>query len=173
MKRTLATGRLRDKCAADGEDDATVQHPAPEQLRHALQKVLKAGTGTVLATVSDEGLPSTAFCSWIVSVSSDELAVALDSRSTAHRNISSGNTKVALEILADDMILAVRGEATIVKEQLDAVPFPCALVTVRIFDVRDHGVDGVVFSAPTYLFSDGKEHRREVETAIFAELSSR
>jgi hypothetical protein len=125
-----------------------------------------------LATVSSDGLPSTAFCSWVVSVNPNELAVALDSRSTAHRNISAGNSKVALEILADDMILAVRGEAKIVKHQLSTVPFPCALIAVAILDIRDHGVDGVVFSAPKYLFADGKEHRLEVESSIFTELGS-
>jgi flavin reductase (DIM6/NTAB) family NADH-FMN oxidoreductase RutF len=149
-----------------------MQHPAPEQLRSALQTALKRGTGAVLATVSTEGLPSTAFCSWIVSVDPDRIALALDSRSTAHRNISAGNTKVALEILADDMILAVRGTATVVKEQLGSVPFPSALVSVSISEVRDHGVDGVVFNAPTYVFADGKEHRGEVESAIFRELGA-
>jgi hypothetical protein len=149
-----------------------MQHPALEQLKDALQSALKRGTGTVLATVSSDGLPSTAFCSWVVSVNPNELAVALDSRSTAHRNISTGNSKVALEILADDMILAVRGEAKIVKQQLSTVPFPCALIAVAISDIRDHGVDGVVFSAPKYLFADGKEHRLEVESSIFTELGS-
>jgi hypothetical protein len=158
---------------AHREHSLAVQHPAPEQLRDALQAALKRGTGTVLATVSPDGLPSTAFCSWVVSVNPDELALALDSRSTAHRNISAGKTRVALEILADDLILAVRGEATIVKQQLATVPFPCSLVAVSILEIRDHGVDGVVFSAPTYLFADGKEHRSEIESAIFAELSGK
>lgn len=148
-----------------------MQHPAPENLLDALQAALKRGTGAILATVSAEGVPSTAFCSWIVSAGADRLALALDSRSTAHKNISTGKTKVALEILADDLILAVRGEAQIVKEQLTTVPFPCALVSVSIGQVRDHGVDGVVFTAPKYLFADGKEHRGEVENAIFEELA--
>ncbi len=148
-----------------------MQHPPREELNNALQTALRRGTGTILATVSAEGLPSTAFCSWIVSAGPRRLALALDSRSTAHRNVAGGNTKVALEILADDMILAVRGDAAIVKEQLLTVPFPCALVSVTIGEIRDHGVDGVVFTPPKYLFADGKEHRDEVERAIFEELA--
>lgn len=148
-----------------------MNHPAPTQLHQALQAALTRGTGVILATVSDDGLPSTAFCSWIVSVNRDVLALALDSRSTAHRNISRGQSHVALELLANDLILGVRGEARIVKEQLRTVPFPCALVTVAISDIRDHGVDGVVFTAPKYLFADGKEHRAEVEAAIYSELA--
>jgi hypothetical protein len=149
-----------------------MQHPTHDELASALQAALKRGTGTILATVSAEGLPSTAFCSWIVTAGRDRLALALDSRSTAHRNISGGVTRVALEILADDMILAVRGEATIVKAQLKTVPFPCALVSVTIAEIRDHGVDGVVFTPPKYLFADGKEHREDVERAIFEELAN-
>ncbi|HXW51689.1 MAG TPA: hypothetical protein VEJ41_06825 [Candidatus Acidoferrales bacterium] len=148
-----------------------MQHPARAELASALQGALKRGTGTILATVSAEGLPSTAFCSWIVSAGADKLALALDSRSTAHRNIATGNSRVALEILADDLILSVRGEAAIVKEQLLTVPFPCALVSVAIAEIRDHGVDGVVFTPPRYLFADGKEHRGDVERAIFEELA--
>lgn len=147
-----------------------MRHPKPEELGEALRAALKRGTGAILATVAEDGLPSTAFCSWMVSAGPERLALALDSRSTAHRNIAAGSAKVALEILADDLILAVRGEARIIKEQLRTVPFPCALVSVMVAEIRDHGVDGVVFTAPTYLFADGKEHRGEVESAIFEEL---
>jgi hypothetical protein len=148
-----------------------MQHPDSSEIRPALLRALQRGTSVVLATVSNDGMPSTAFCSWVVAANPDTIALALDSRSTAHRNITAGSRQVALEVLADDMILAVRGEATIVKEQLRSVPFPCALVTVSISDVRDHGVAGVVFKAPEYLFADGKEHRGEVERAIFDELT--
>ncbi len=149
-----------------------MERPLPTTIRSALNSALQRGTSVVLATLSDDDVPSTAFCSWVVAANPDTLALALDSRSTAHRNITAGNTTVALEVLADDLILSVRGEARIVKEQLQSVPFPCSLVTVTIADVRDHGADGIIFTAPRYLFADGKEHRDEVERAIFAELAA-
>lgn len=148
-----------------------MKQPTHSEIRPALLRALQRGTSVVLATVSVEDVPSTAFCSWVVAADPDTIALALDSRSTAHRNILAGNSMVALEVLADDMILSVRGEARIVKEQLRSVPFPCALVTVSIADVRDHGVGGVIFKAPEYLFADGKEHREEVERTIFEELA--
>jgi hypothetical protein len=148
-----------------------MQQPAPDEIRAALLAALQRGSSVVLATVSNENLPSTAFCSWVVAADEHTIALALDSRSTAHRNITAGSKQVALEVLADDMILSVRGEATIVKEQLRSVPFPCALVTVSITQIRNHGVGGVIFRAPEYLFADGKEHRGEVERAIFEELA--
>jgi hypothetical protein len=148
-----------------------MQHPDAGEIRPALLSALRRGSSVVLATVSKDHVPSTAFCSWVVAADKDTIALALDSRSTAHRNITAGSKQVALEVLADDMILSVRGEATIVKEQLRSVPFPCALVTVSITEIRDHGVGGVIFRAPEYLFADGKEHRDEVERAIFEELA--
>jgi hypothetical protein len=41
---------------------------------------------------------------------------------------------------------------------------------VRIEEVRDHAAAGVRFKGPSYSFHEGKEHRRGVEDAIFAEL---
>jgi hypothetical protein len=148
-----------------------MHQPAPDEIRAALLAALRRGSSVVLATISNDKLPSTAFCSWVVAADEHTIALALDSRSTAHRNVTAGSKQVALEVLADDMILSVRGEATIVKEQLRSVPFPCALVTVSITQIRDHGVGGVIFRAPEYLFADGKEHRGEVERAIFEELA--
>jgi len=148
-----------------------MQQPGRAEIRQVLLAALQRGTSVVLATVSDDDVPSTAFCSWVVAANPDTIALALDSRSTAHRNITGGNRLVALEVLADDLILSVRGEANIVKEQLESVPFPCSLVTVSIADVRDHGVSGVIFQAPRYNFADDKEHRGDVERAIFEELA--
>jgi len=141
------------------------------ELRVVLNTALQRGAAVVLATVSADGTPSTAFCSWVVSLSNDQIAVALDSRSTGHRNIRAGSTAVALEVLAEGVLVSVRGTAAIVKEQLQSVPFPCSLVTVSIAEVRDHAVPGVHFHAPHYVWADGKEHRGEVERAIFKELA--
>ena len=49
-------------------------------------------------------------------------------------------------------------------------PFPCALVSVRIEEVRDHAAAGVQFTGPRYAFHPGKEHRKGVEQAVYAEL---
>ena len=140
-------------------------------LRAALHRALQRGSSVVLATVGDDGRPATAFCSWVLSLDGGRIAVALDSRSTAHRNIGAERNRVALEVLADELILSVRGQATIVKEQLRSVPFPCSLVSVTVDDVRDHAVQGVHFQAPRYVWADGKQHRGEVERAIFEELA--
>jgi hypothetical protein len=80
------------------------------------------------------------------------------------------NRKVALEVLGDDLCYGLRGTAVVEKEPMSSTPFPCALVAVKIEDVKDHGAIGVKFVGPRYHFEPGKEHRRSIEDAVFAEL---
>src|SRR5215470_19311095 len=95
------------------------------ELGRLLYGALRGGTAVVLATVGEDGTPSTALNTWIVAKDDHTVALAVDTRSTAYANISAGRTKVAFEVLADDLILSVRGAATMVKERLQGVSFPC------------------------------------------------
>ena len=144
---------------------------AEHELRRAMRAALGGGTAAVVATVSKDGIPATALCTWVVAGASSSVAIALDHRSSAYANIASGNTRAAMEVLADDLVIAARGEARIARESMNAVPFPCAAVVVQISEIRDHSVRGIRFHAPTYEFGVDKQHRGEVERAIFAELA--
>jgi len=84
------------------------------------------------------------------------LTIAVDNRGRSMRNLR-GNPKVAVEVLGDDLCYGLRGTAVVEKETMASAPFPCALVAVKLEEVRDH-------------FHPGKEHRRGVEEAVFAEL---
>lgn len=126
----------------------------------------------VLSTVDPSGAPSVALLSWVVAKTPKRLAMALDVRSSAFKNLSAGNRAVAFELLADDTVLSARGTASIVRERLARVPFACALVEIDITEIRDHRVPGIHFRAPQYLFADGKTHRSDVERAVFEELES-
>ena len=139
-------------------------------LRKAMHELLRGGTVVVLASVSPDCVPTTALCSWIVAKGAHKLAMAIDKRSSAYTSFSQGSNHVALEIMADDILLSVRGTATIVKDTLASVPFPCALVTVDVNEIRDHMVGGLEFRGPRYKFMDDKEHRHDVERKILDEL---
>jgi hypothetical protein len=141
------------------------------QMRTRMHGALKGGTSVVLATVGADGVPSTALNSWIVAKDERIVALALDTRSSAYSNITGGRRSVAFELLADDLILAIKGAATVVKERLASVPFPCALVHIDVESIRDHTAEGVRFKGPAYTYADSKEHRGDAEAAIFAELA--
>ncbi|MBC5825463.1 MAG: hypothetical protein GIX02_11680 [Candidatus Eremiobacteraeota bacterium] len=135
-------------------------------------QTLPEPTSIVLATVDRGGIPSTAIVSWVVARPSGIVALALDRRSSSYRNITSGSDKVACEVLGDDTIFSVRGIARVEKDLMTNAPFPCALVTIEISELRDHSVKGVHFHGPRYLFAGDKRHRRGIQAAVLAELSA-
>ena len=134
-----------------------------------LVQFVTGGETCIVATVDEAGLPNTTLMTWVVARNPQTIAMAVDQRSRTIKNIRV-NPKVAVEILGDDLCYGLRGTAVIEKETMKSAPFPCALVAVRIEDCRDHGAAGVKFVGPSYSFHEGKEHRRDVEEKVFAEL---
>ena len=143
-------------------------NPPSEMPPHLVQFLL-GGQTCVIATVDDQGNPQTTLMTWVVARNPQTLTIAVDTRSRALRNIR-GNGKIAVEVLGDDLCYGLRGTALVEKELMQSAPFPCALVAVKIDDVRDHGAAGVKFVGPRYSFHAGKEHRKGVEDLVFAEL---
>ena len=134
-----------------------------------LVQFLLGGQTCVVATVDEQGFPQTTVMSWVVARNPQTLAMAVDHRSRALQSIRS-NGRIAVEALGDDLCYGLRGVAVIEKEAMTSTPFPCALVAVKIEEIRDHGAAGVHFVGPRYSFHAGKEHREGVEDGVFAEL---
>jgi len=140
----------------------------PEMPPHLVQFLL-GGQALVVATVDEQGAPVTTLMTLAVARKPRTLTLAVDTRGRAMRNIRS-NDKVAIEVLGDDLCYGLRGTAVIEKELMHSTPFPCALVAVRIEQIRDHAAAGVQFRGPSYSFQADKEHRKGVEEGIFEEL---
>jgi len=134
-----------------------------------LVQFLLGGQPLVVATVDEECAPTTSLMTWAVARNPRTLTLAVDTRGRAMRNLRA-NGNVAIEVLGDDLCYGLRGTAVIEKELMESTPFPCALVAVRIEEVRDHAAAGIRFTGPRYAFHAGKEHRRGVEEAVYAEL---
>ena len=134
-----------------------------------LVQFLLGGQTCVVATVDEQGAPMTTLMTWVVARNEHSLTMCIDTRGRALKNVRA-NGKVAVEVLGDDLCFGLRGVATIEKELMDSPPFPSALVTLRIEEVRDHSAPGIRFMGPTYSFHPGKEHRAGVEEAVFREL---
>jgi hypothetical protein len=141
----------------------------PAEMPPPLVRFLLGGQTCVVATVDEKGLPQTTIMTWAVARNPQTVAMAVDRRSRSYNNLR-GNPHVALEVLGDDLCYGLRGTAVVEKETMSSPPFPCALVAVKIEEVRDHGAAGVRFVGPRYSFHAGKEHRKGVEDAVFAEL---
>jgi len=135
----------------------------------ALVQFLLGGQTLVVATVDERGAPMTTLMTWAVARNPSTLTLAVDTRGRSMRNLRS-NAKVAIEVLGDDLCYGLRGTAVVEKELMQSPPFPCALVAVRIEEVRDHAAAGIAFRGPSYTFHPGKEHRKGVEESVYAEL---
>jgi hypothetical protein len=142
---------------------------APAEMPPHLVQFLLGGQACVVATVDEHHRPMTTLMTWVVARNPQTLTMAVDIRGKALRNIRA-NAHLAVEVLGDDLCYGLRGTAVIEKERMESAPFPCALVALRVEDVRDHGAAGVRFVGPSYSYHPGKEHRGEVEKAVFAEL---
>jgi flavin reductase (DIM6/NTAB) family NADH-FMN oxidoreductase RutF len=134
-----------------------------------LVQFLLGGQTCVVATIDEEGRPMTTLMTWVVARNPQTLSLAVDTRGKALGNIRR-NPQIAIEVLGDDLCFGLRGVGVIEKEQMQSAPFPCALVAVRLEEVRDHGAAGVKFTGPSYSYHAGKEHRADFEKAVFAEL---
>jgi hypothetical protein len=143
-------------------------HALAEMPPHLVQ-FLVGGKTCVVATVDEQGLPQTTLMTWVVARNPQTLTIAVDTRSRALRALRA-NGRIAVEVLGDDLCYGLRGTALVEKELMQSAPFPCALVAVKLDDVRDHGAAGVRFVGPSYSFHAGKEHRKGVEESVFAEL---
>jgi len=142
---------------------------APKEMPAPLVQLLLGGQTCVVATVDGKGRPTTTLMTWVVARNPQTLAMVVDTRGRALRNLRE-NGQIAIEVLADDLCYGLRGVAVIEKEQMQSPPFPCALVAVRIEECRDHGAAGVKFVGPSYSYQAGKEHRAAFEKAVFDEL---
>jgi Pyridoxamine 5'-phosphate oxidase len=141
----------------------------PSSMPPHLVQFLLGGQACVVATVDEQGSPQTTLMTWVVARNPQTLTVAVDTRGRSMRNLRH-NGKAAVEVLGDDVCYGLRGTAIVEKETMESAPFPCALVAIKIEEVRDHGAAGVSFFGPRYSFHPGKEYRKGVEEAVFAEL---
>lgn len=123
----------------------------------------------MVATASASGQLHTAVMTWVVAKDSHVIRVAMDGRGQPLANIRE-NPRVAMEILGEELNMAVRGTASIIKERMDAVPFPCAVVEIRVEEVMDHAVPEIRFKGPSYRYVSGKQEYYQVEREVFAEL---
>ena len=142
---------------------------APGEMPPSLVQFLLGGQTCVVATVDEQGVPMTTLMTWVVARDPQTLTIAIDTRGRALKNVRA-NGRMAIEVLGDDLCYGLRGTATVEKEQMESAPFACALVGVRLEEVRNHGAAGIKFVGPRYTFHPGKEHRAGVEDAVFKEL---
>ncbi|MBB5923167.1 putative pyridoxine 5'-phosphate oxidase superfamily flavin-nucleotide-binding protein [Actinoalloteichus hoggarensis] len=125
----------------------------------------------VLATTDETGRPHSALISWFVLLDSHTLVAALDGRGRHCRNLRN-DPRFAMQILADDLVLAVGGRAEFLTAELPSAPFPAAVVRLVLEAVADQRQPQMRFRGPGYEFDAAKRHRDGVERQVLAELAA-
>lgn len=106
-------------------------------LTEALYNQLQKENFVLLHTVDAEnGSPTSSAISWIYAVEPGRLRFALDGRSRLISNLKA-HAGVSLTLFGGGTVHAVYGQARVISEHLEGVPFPLACVDVDITAVRD------------------------------------
>lgn len=149
----------------------SARSPVLSELPPEITTTLVGGQSNVVATIDADGRPNTTLMTWVVALDTRRIALCVDKRSRTYDNLLE-RPGIALELLNDGITWGVKGLATVAKEQMESTPFPCAIVVVSVEEARDHGHPTTHFRGPTYEYAGDKQHRRELEQRIYAELRS-
>lgn len=108
----------------------------PDVLVHRLRH---AGSRPVtLSTVDEHGRPNSAPISWIVARDARTLRVAVTHNTDTLRNVRR-NGRVCITVLGSGLAMTVTGRGRVVKDTMDSLPFPTAMVEIDVEAVKDDG----------------------------------
>lgn len=140
-------------------------------LSEQLFSELQEGAFALLGTIDHEsGAPSTNAISWLFAKDTETVRFALDQRSRIVANIRK-NPLVNLTFIGAGSVHAVYGEARLVAEALEGVPFKLACFDINITAVRDAMFYGARISvAPEYDKTYDKRAAEKLDTQVFAAM---
>jgi len=97
---------------------------------------LKELTPSVVATV-EENKPYCTFISWLIAKDNKTLRMAVSTNARTTQNIRS-NPNVSVEIFDKDLALSIQGTAKIIKEEIETITFPVAVIEINITEITDN-----------------------------------
>ena len=140
------------------------------QLPDSLLNVLHTGCPALLLTVGEDRFPNTAY-TWVVAVNATTIRFGADHGSATLANLER-EQRASLQIIAEgNQIYLIKGNASIIKPQIEAAPFKIAMVALEVAMVKDQSWPGISIQPLTYEWSP--EQRQEMlamERAVYGEL---
>ena len=134
-------------------------------------EALAGGRLVVVATVDEDGWPYTMVMNWAAARDARTVRLSLDQRTRTLANIRR-NGRVMLEVMADGVIIGVRGRARIIQEEMAHAPIPSAMVEVTVELVKDDLIAGVEFSGPSFRWGTLEQVMAPLDPLGIAELKS-
>lgn len=134
-------------------------------------EALSGGRLVVVATIDEDGWPYTMVMNWAAARDARTVRLSLDRRTRTLANIRR-NGRVMLEVMADGVIVGVRGSARIIQEQMAHAPIPSAMVEVTIEFVKSDLIEGVEFQGPSFRWGTLESLMAPLDPLGIAELKS-
>lgn len=119
---------------------------------------------------SDTGSPTSSAISWVYAPNVETVRFAVDQRSRLVANVKA-NAKVSLTIFANNTVNIVYGQALVVTDALEEVPFKLTCVDIQIESVRDGMFYGSRISVePAYEKTYDKRAAEKLDSEVFAAM---
>jgi hypothetical protein len=140
-------------------------------LSDALFRQLQNETFVILHTIDAEsGSPTSNAISWVYAADNGRLRFAIDGRSRLVANLTA-NSEATVTIFAEGSVHAVYGQAALVTEALEEVPFKLVCFDITIRAVRDAMFYGARLSiAPEYEKTYDKRAAAKLDGQVFAAM---
>jgi len=107
-----------------------------EQLPELLYQHMQEMRFILLTTIKDQNTPFTNAISWTYAKSPEKIRFAVDSRSQIVSNINQ-NQGVALTIFFNETVYTIEGNAKLINNSIDGIPFKLGLIEVNVSEVHD------------------------------------
>jgi len=105
-------------------------------LNEKMYKSMQDLTPVVIATAFNNK-PYTTFITWAIAKDENTVRVAVSTNSKTVENIKE-NPNVCIELFDEDTALSVFGKAEILKESIEDIPFPVAIIEIKVEDIKDN-----------------------------------
>jgi len=111
-----------------------------------LLELMQNLTPAVVATIN-EGKPYTTFVTWLIAKDEDTIRIAVSTNATTTNNIRN-NPNVCIEVFGEDIAVSISGEAQVIKDEIETIPFPVAVIEVKVKDVVNNLFPGGTVKGP-------------------------
>lgn len=140
-------------------------------LTEELFQLLQKERFVTIATIDHEtNGPNVSAISWVYAPNKEAVRFAVDNRSRIVENIKS-NSRVVLNIIANESTYSISGNASVKIEKLDEVPLKLALVEIEITEVRDVMFYGSKISVePEYVKTYDKEAADKLDLQVMTAM---
>lgn len=105
-------------------------------IQSLFQELQKSRLVTIATVDHETGGPNVCAISWILAKDETTIYFAIDIRSRVIENIRE-NDQVVINLIANESVYSISGNAKIKEEKIEGVPLKLALVELKINEVRD------------------------------------